>query len=493
MNHTERMRGIAKAIVSMLALAWGMGTAIAQVQPAVADNNQDEQINLSRELGDEGTVKILRSGDKSETNEYVTRVYRLEHANPFEVLPYLRTLVTPEKGRVATAFNPDPETGQMRAWVQVSVPSFLVTSVDAAVASYDVAGFKSSPGDVRISYRTQHRSAQEVADFIRQADLSGDGSITADPNTNSLYLVDSPSDFARVISTIQFFDVQIPEVDVELQLVELTEVDQTVLGLDWDAWKLSVGGRYEETAQWSRTHPDGEEVQRSNSQSISWLGAMGATAMADFLNYMIDRGKARMVANTHLVVLNGETGRFSSLTEVPEYNYNYDAAQDLSELDEELDSPANPKYEGLQLRIRPGIAMGCTRLDLTIDTAQPGGGRQDRQSDLLRAARRDQPDLQRRRALQDRRPEARRGGDRDQTHPAVGVDPRAAVAVHGANRRGARDRTLSVRPTHVVCSRAERGEGDGGLRGPPGVPLHGGGHPEQEPKHRRQRSRPAGA
>lgn len=43
--------------------------------------------------------------------------------------------------------------------------------------------------------------------------------------TNTIYVVDSPSDFRRTLAQIQFYDVPIPQVDLEVQLLELMNVN----------------------------------------------------------------------------------------------------------------------------------------------------------------------------------------------------------------------------------------------------------------------------
>ena len=348
----------------------------AQVQPEEAGNSQDEVINLDRPVGeDTESFKILRSSNKQEFNEYVTKVYQLHSANPYEILPYIRRTVELEKGVVATAFNVGPD-GRERAWIQVSVPSFLLPYVDQAIAAYDVPGFISSPGDTRISYRTRHRSASEVADFLRRSDVSPDGKIVADEATNTIYLTDSPSDFRRVMSTIQFYDVPIPQVDVEVLLVELTKVDQTQLGLDWNAWKRSIGGSIDLGAEYARVNPaDGGPVS-SSARSFSGLASIGAESLAAFLNYMADEGKAEIHAQTHLVIANGSIGRLSSTTDTPEYLYDPDlpnrsGSDSPQELTAQPATPLKPRFEGIDLAIRPVVTMETTRLEIDMAIRSP--------------------------------------------------------------------------------------------------------------------------
>lgn len=355
---------------AFLAAALGPGVVVAQQQPAVAQNSQDEAVQIVRSASPEAeSFKILRSNDKAEINRYVTKVYPLRHANPMEILPYLRTATALERGTVSTAWNPQPD-GSHLAWIQVNVPEFQIPYLDAAVAAYDVENFASIPGDIRFSYRTKYRSAVEVADFIRGTVLSGDGFIKGDAVTNTIYVNDSPSDFRRVLAQIEFYDIPAPQVDVEVTLIELTNVDQTSLGLDWDAWKSSLSGKLDLTAASGRTERDGV-VTNTTARGSDAILSLDATAAAKFLNYLVDRGKAEVRARTNITVANGTVATLTSGTQMPEFQYSFSKDSGKSTLKEEAATPADPAAEGLTLALRPVIATEAARLGVDITMRSP--------------------------------------------------------------------------------------------------------------------------
>jgi len=358
--------------MSLLALATlSPASLLAQAQPAVADNNQDEVVALNRAVdADAESFRILRSGDKAELNRYVTKVYRLEHANPFEVLPYLRTAAALEKGSVATAWNPRGSDPAL-SLIQVNVPEFQIPYMDAAVRAYDVANFASIPGDVKFSYRTKYRSAVEVADFIRSSTLSPDGLIRGDAATNTIYVQDSPSDFRRVLSHIQFYDIPIPQIDLEVTIVELTTVDDTTLGLDWDAWKTSLSGRGDAFATRLRTDIDPGDVTTKMTSGYDGLLSLDATTLARFLNYLTDQGKAKVLARTNLSVSNGTVAVLSSGTQIPEFGYSFNKDQGKSNLAETAPQPNDPSAEGITIRATPVVAMDAARMDVDMAVRSP--------------------------------------------------------------------------------------------------------------------------
>jgi hypothetical protein len=349
------------------------GLLSAQAQPPVADNNQDEVINLSRAV-DAGTdnFRILRSGDKAELNRYVSKAYRLKNANPYEILPYIRGAATLEKGSVATVWNPAAVDGPI-ALLQVNVPEFQLPYFDALVAAYDVKDFTSSAGDIKFSYRTKYRSAVEVAAFIKSSTLSGDGAISGDAATNTIYVSDSPSDFRRVIAQIQFYDIPVPQLDLEISVIELTDLDQTSLGLDWDAWKTSLSGKFDVRSAKSMMDSDPGADLDTYSRGYDGMLSVDATALAKFLNYLTDTGKAEVRARTNLTVSNGTVAVLNSSTQIPEFQYVYAAAPGKSNLTETAPQAGDPSSEGLTIRIAPVIAMNAARMDVDLTLRSPVG------------------------------------------------------------------------------------------------------------------------
>lgn len=343
----------------------------AQIQPLQAVNQQDEVVQIQRPVDKESeSFKILRSGDKAEINRYVTKVYPLRNANPYEMLPYLRSIAALEKGSVVTASIPG-EGGTTQKWIQVNVPDFQIPSIDAAVSAYDVPNFISSQGDIKFSYRTKYRNAVEVADFIRISTLSPDGNIRADLSTNTIYVQDSPSDFKRVLAQIQFYDIPVPQIDMEVTLIQLTNTDQTSLGLDWDAWKTSLSGKGNFNAISTHEEPATGGELNSHLRQFNGLLSLDAAVLARFLNYLTDTGKATILARTNLTVSNGRAGQIISGSQIPEFNYVFNKDQAASNL-QETPAPTNdPSAEGIAIAITPVIAMNAARMDVRLAARSP--------------------------------------------------------------------------------------------------------------------------
>jgi type II secretory pathway component GspD/PulD (secretin) len=368
--------GAAIASTAALVLCAAPFSAQAQEQPPRANNNQDEQININRNARQETEVfSILRSGDKQEVTRYVAKAYPLRHAHPYEIRPYLRTAAALEKGSVITAWMPPGTESAGNQWIQVNVPEYQLPFIDQLVAAYDVPGFVSVLGDVKFSYRLKHRRASEVADFIRASTLTPDGLIRSDDTTNTVYVQESPSDFVRVLAQIQFYDIPAPQVAVKVKIVELNELDNTKLGLDWDAWKVALAGSFTGTYDNIRDAIAATPEISGRAYTSSSLVSIEATVLARFLNYLEDQGKARTLVATRLNVSNGQVALLRSGTEVPEFNLVINPAAGTHDLTE-AGRPASGLAslgEGLAISVAPMVAAETTRLDCRVALRSPAG------------------------------------------------------------------------------------------------------------------------
>jgi type II secretory pathway component GspD/PulD (secretin) len=373
--HCSFSRSFGARLAALLALlSWT--PASAQEQPLQAINHQDEQLNINRNADPGADVfAILRADDKRMVTRYVSKVYPLQHANPYEMLPYLRSAVDLERGSVATAWMPPGSPSGGRQWIQVNVPEHQLPYIDQLVAEYDAPGFVSVLGDIKFSYRLNHRRASDVAAFIATSTLTPDGIIRADDATNTLYAHESPSDFVRVLAQIQFYDIPVPQVAIDLKIVELNELDNTKLGLDWDSWKVALAGNLTGAYDSLRDAIAATPEIAGRARSFSSLVSIEATVLARFLNYLEDKGKARTLVSTRLNVSNGQVAILRSGTEVPEFTLELNAPAGVRELREQ-ERPERglaSMGEGLFLSMSPMVAAETTRLDCEIEMRTPAG------------------------------------------------------------------------------------------------------------------------
>ncbi len=293
-------------LLALVLVALAAGTASAQ-----AVNRQDERLNFDRSIKETvDNFRILRTTQKSQMNDYVTRVFELKNARCMEMLPYVRTVVTREGGTAATMKYTDPQTKKERNWIQVVCPRFQLAGIEELIKAYDLPGMISSPGDTRFFYRMQHRAAADVNAILTQSELSPDGRSAVDVATNTIYFRDSASDFGRGLAVVKFMDVPVPQVELEVEIFELDKNEEARLGLYWDAWKNALGGG-------AVTYANDFGL----AEGYEAVFGIGATTAAQFLHYLVERGAARVVTRTRVSVQNAETATISSLQRIPYQAY----------------------------------------------------------------------------------------------------------------------------------------------------------------------------
>lgn len=352
---------------SLIATGW------AQQQPAIADNNQDEQINLNRNVP-EGVsdFTIFRTGDKQQYNHYISEVIPLEHAEALELLPHALRAVQLEEGTARPLKYTDPETGEKTYYLQVVTTAEQMPSVVQTIKALDLPGVVSSTGNINYHMRTKYRRASEVAAAVANTTLSGEGSVSADDDTNTIYIEDSVSDGKRDIVVAQYYDVPAPQVEFEVLAVELEEDDIDKLGLDWDAWKRAVGGQFEFTGNYFE---GGESFNRLDS-----LVTIDAGVLASFLNFTVQAGTGKVVTRSTVTATNNRPGIVSSLRRRPSYGYNTvfqtpseltETAPGVSAVAEDYDSPAGPR----PVTIVPNTTS--LKVNTTLGAARPGSTASD--------------------------------------------------------------------------------------------------------------------
>ena len=278
--------------------------------PVFGADAGDEEIRFNRAIKDSiDNFRVLRTDEKSQMNDYVTRVFELKNARCMEVVPYVNQAVRAESGSARTLKYVDPETRKVRNFIQVVCPKFQVAGIEQLVKAFDLPGVTSSPGDTRYFYRMQHRNAAAVQAMLQASELSGEGGSAVDAPTNTLYFRDSSSDFGRDLAVVKFMDVPVPQVELEVVIYEIDESDEAKLGLYWDAWKNMLTGGVAAAY--------GSIARGAGADGFHAIAAVGGPAVADFLNYLVKEGKAKVVTSTRLSVQNGETATLSSLKRIP--------------------------------------------------------------------------------------------------------------------------------------------------------------------------------
>ena len=390
--------------LGFLLLTVFMTTVPAQQQPAVADNNQDEVINIDLRPGEgpQDVVRILRSDDKFETNDYVTEAFEVFNTPSYELKSFIDVAVGQEKGQVRAVTTKPDDGSAPRYFIVVTTTPDQLESIERKIRTLDVPGLINSQGSSRYALRVRYRLASELAAVLKGTRLTSTAKVYADDLTNTIYFDDSESVVKAVHDYVRFFDVPAPQIEFDVRIIEVREEDTRKLGLDWEAWKRTLGGQI----TFSGNYFEGG----ATFGRIDGLLTLDASVLADFLNYAAQQGSARIVKRSRLTASNLKPAVISESRHIPFYDY---VARDrsssvLTESNPRVDSagefdPDNPRQlggtrplaivppnsyrrtdlsddeEGLQIFIQPVIGLNSVlaRVEIDVNTLS-GYDQQDR-------------------------------------------------------------------------------------------------------------------
>lgn len=322
-------------------------------------NAQDPtEVEFSKTVGENiDELRILRSDDKTQLNRIVTKTFELEHAVAFELYPHILKTVKPEGGTVRGMKYKNPN-GETDYFLQVICPEFQLEGIEQTIKMLDREGVVSSEGDLKYHARTYNRPASEIAEILDNTVLSGEGSVSFDDKTNTVYLKDSVSDGERDIETIKFYDTAPPQAEISIWILETEDGDFSDLGLDWNAWKKSISGDI--TITGSRDLYKGRSGVVDHAVADAVLN-IDANALVEFINYLASNNRAEIIEHATLTVINNRRAsvRNVSVIERASNPTTVEIEDDTEGIDEDL-------FEGIVVDIMPSIFINSMDLDISV-------------------------------------------------------------------------------------------------------------------------------
>jgi type II secretory pathway component GspD/PulD (secretin) len=135
--------------------------------------------------------------------------------------------------------------------------------------------------------------------------LSPDGKVVEDPRTNSLIITDLPAQFDIIESTIAKLDVPIPQILIEVEMIDVSKSAADQLGVTYGATPLSFSGS-SETVDYPLS------LGRKSGVTPGTFSTSGLTAAMQLLMTSTD---ARTLARPRILTLNNETAQIEISTD----------------------------------------------------------------------------------------------------------------------------------------------------------------------------------
>lgn len=305
----------ANAVTGSSINQYGAGQVDSQVDNLV---NQDEQINLDQQSG---TVRVLRANQKALINSYVTAVVPLKNVNPRELRGIARTICRKEGG--------DADVLQDRVnkqfYLVVVCPEFQLPFIQRTLATIDQPWVKEvNDGSWTIYYRGQHRDVRNMMRIL-QLYRSPDGVWDFDDANNAVLFFDQPNVEPLWVWGTKEVDIPPSQLALDVTIYEVDTQNDLALGLDFVAWKNSLGRNLFELAAWN-FEGDNPVGFLSNTPVLPAVASdWGCFRGYDFnitsayIDFLQSKGRARLVTRSTLTAKSGTVGELAALDPVASF------------------------------------------------------------------------------------------------------------------------------------------------------------------------------
>lgn len=279
---------------------------------------------LAKKAG--GATERIEIQSTDDHIDYVVKSYVLKEANASEVYELIQQAIALEGGKVSRiADGSSVEVGKDGATcatrycgnsiLVVTAPDWMIPYLDETIKTLDRKDLKASAfGTGGIYARVKHRLPSKVAALIRETVASSNAVLKPDDTRQILYLEDTPSYFGADLEALRTFDAPPPQIETRVRIYEVNEEQGRDVGLDWQAWKNAMhDGQL--NIDWNNANHSGscQMDLRSLSAELSFAPELAA----EFLNYLVSRGHARVITDSRLTQTNNQQAVVRSVTQLP--------------------------------------------------------------------------------------------------------------------------------------------------------------------------------
>lgn len=291
------------------------------------------QPQLNVEIGKE-TEQITFVNTNNDPYVY-TKVYRLKHADPYEIRPYVMAAIRSRRVNSnvtkVEAIKYQDGTGMLL----VSAEEYRFHPVengmglDQIIAMLDRPNLASEAGRHFFLYYPRYFDSVTLAELIRNVGMQHGGdntelqggidTVVPDTRLNTLMFYASPNSEPQILKTLKEYDTPTSQALVNYTVYELESENDGNLGVDFQAWKngpgadlFAAGARY----------LNGWNLQTGN---VSNLVKSAHTSYINFnpkwnsryLDFLVAKSKARIVTSGSLNISNGTAASIESVTRMP--------------------------------------------------------------------------------------------------------------------------------------------------------------------------------
>ncbi len=317
-----------------------------EVGPAQAKAWEKNNVQAWLKVDIDKETREVKFTRRNNDPEIYTKVYLLQHANPYEIRPYIRSAV-----QDATRSGFKTAKGQNRCRVEciqysdgvhaliVSAEDYrfertnLGMSMDELVKLLDIPGIESSSGQKFYCYFPKYWSAKELNDRIKEVGIltnsdndgtnnpteliAGNEKTGVDAELNALLLYINPGHIRIMSQLLEQYDRPIPEVSVKYTVYEIDLENDAKLGADFQSWRNGDGSRAFSFASRMRDgwNYNGSGIATNpNARGSGVVSNIGLSPKwnTKYLDFLKSQGAAKTVTSGSVALRNDQTASVSA-------------------------------------------------------------------------------------------------------------------------------------------------------------------------------------
>ncbi len=182
------------------------------------------------------------------------------------------------------------------------------------------ASFTSSPTTSSVSSAPSSSASSGGIYAAVKAVLSKSGTLVEDARTNSLIVTDVESQFGIIEDTIAKLDVPVPQILIEVEMLDVSKITSDLMGVKFGNSPLSFTGASKgafypfNQSQILKKMDTSFLTPTGDATSQYQLGTISAAGMTAVLNFLRTRTDTRNLARPRLLTLNNETAEIKIST-----------------------------------------------------------------------------------------------------------------------------------------------------------------------------------
>jgi len=231
-------------------------------------------------------------------------------------------------------------------------------STETRVYTLKYALVNSSPIN---SAATVSTAGNSIVDALNKL-LSSYGKISEDSRTNSLIITELPEQFKLIEETIRGLDVPVPEVLIEVEIIDTDKTLTDRLGVNWtdNLYNINLAGRSNLSFPFSMFPMEGGVKTLTDPGSI--LPSGGTTTPSAVLSLIKQDATTRTLARPKLLTLSNQTAEIKITTDQAT-----STSTTFDQQGNQIASATERNEVGIKLKVTPYVNMETGEITMTLE------------------------------------------------------------------------------------------------------------------------------